>query len=896
MTTCDALVCRSRARRQALLDAANQHGARWNGLDYLDVSEDQRTLCVHFFGPVPEGLTPANICIEGGRRIRGIEAIAVTIHRSGDPELDDCLQITLDRPGDFSTYRVCLVEADGVPPRTPLEGIDPRFACLDFSFKVGCPSDLDCHPVDACVPATVPPPEINYLAKDYGTFRQLMLDRLALIMPDWRERRVPDLNITLVELLAYVGDYLSYYQDAVATEAYLDTARQRISVRRHARLVDYRLHEGVNARAWVTVETAADLEPLPANSFYFITGFPDIPAASGRIVRDQDLDYVSRANYEVFEPLVQPPDRPLRFYQAHSRMRFYTWGEHECCLAKGATRATLWDEAPKVEEPPPPPPPPEYPSKPDYGAKQTDYGAKPEYPAKKGKGYGYGHEPEPPPPPQRLLHLEPGDVLIFEEVIGPVTGNRADADPTHRHAVRLTSVTPSVDGLLGDRLVLEIAWAPEDALPFPLCLSSRLPAPECRRVDDVSIARGNVLLVDHGRTEREDLGPVESTDVYGPCTCDGSLVDWTSAPAPFRPELQYAPLTFAEPVPSASVSASRAIVQDERRARPVVWLKAYRPQDTTAATGPRWDARDDLLASTAEDRHFVAEMDDDGRAHLRFGDGDLGRQPDGGARFQSTSRTGNGPAGNVGRETITYLVVREGTFSADAVLPTNPLPARGGVAPEPIAEAKLLAPQAFRERLERAITAEDYGTLAGRNPRVQRAVGELRWTGSWYEARVAVDPARTNDAAPATLHAAAGALYRYRRMGHDLAVVQARYAPLDVGLEICVCPQADKGHVKAELLDVFSNRALRDGRRGLFHPDNLSFGDGVYLSTLVAAAKGVAGVETVRVARCHRLAEPAGDELDTGVLSLGAMEIARLDNDPNFPEHGTLELILRGGR
>ncbi len=93
-----------------------------------------------------------------------------------------------------------------------------------------------------------PPPEINYLAKDYGTFRQLMLDRLALIMPDWRERHVPDLNITLVELLAYVGDYLSYYQDAVATEAYLDTARQRISVRRHARLVDYRLHEGVNAR------------------------------------------------------------------------------------------------------------------------------------------------------------------------------------------------------------------------------------------------------------------------------------------------------------------------------------------------------------------------------------------------------------------------------------------------------------------------------------------------------------------------------------------------------------------------------------------------------------------------------------------------------------------------
>ena len=46
-------------------------------------------------------------------------------------------------------------------------------------------------------------------------------------------------------------------------------------------------------------------------------------------------------------------------------------------------------------------------------------------------------------------------------------------------------------------------------------------------------------------------------------------------------------------------------------------------------------------------------------------------------------RVGNGPAGNVGRETISYLVVREGTLSSDNVQPRNPLPATGGTAPEP---------------------------------------------------------------------------------------------------------------------------------------------------------------------------------------------------------------------
>ena len=96
-------------------------------------------------------------------------------------------------------------------------------------------------------------PEIDYLAKDYASFRRLMLDRMAVLMPHWRERNPADLGVALVETLAYVGDHLSYQQDAVATEAYLGTARRRVSVRRHARLVDYPMHDGCNARAWVQV-------------------------------------------------------------------------------------------------------------------------------------------------------------------------------------------------------------------------------------------------------------------------------------------------------------------------------------------------------------------------------------------------------------------------------------------------------------------------------------------------------------------------------------------------------------------------------------------------------------------------------------------------------------------
>jgi hypothetical protein len=102
--------------------------------------------------------------------------------------------------------------------------------------------------------------------------------------------------------------------------------------------------------------------------------------------------------------------------------------------------------------------------------------------------------------------------------------------------------------------------------------------------------------------------------------------------------------------------------------------------------------------------------------------------------------------------------------------------------------------------------------------------------------------------------------------------------------------------VEAELAEVFSNRVLQDGSLGFFHPDNLSFGDGVYLSRIIAAAQSVTGVESVTVDKLQRLFENANQELETGVLQLGPLEIARLDNDYNFPENGKLVIKVLGGR
>jgi len=95
---------------------------------------------------------------------------------------------------------------------------------------------------------------------------------------------------------------------------------------------------------------------------------------------------------------------------------------------------------------------------------------------------------------------------------------------------------------------------------------------------------------------------------------------------------------------------------------------------------------------------------------------------------------------------------------------------------------------------------------------------------------------------------------------------------------------------------VFSNRVLPDGRLGVFHPDNFSFGQTVYLSSIYAAAQAVDGVDSVDVTVFGRRGVTDPRPLASGELLLNRLEIARLDNDPNFPERGVFKLTMRGGK
>jgi len=817
-----------------------------NGIDFLEVLDHdapagappQRTLLVQMIKNAPWGFTTANVRIEGGVRVTDVAvewAMRAADASAGDvaagrmtaaervfynnlPNADRILVVRVDRDGDFSTYTLRLVRSltDARPP----VGFDPILSAVDFSFKVECPSEFDCVTDQGPLLEPALEPTIDYLARDYASLRRLLLDRLAVVAPEWRERNPADLGVAIVEGLAYIGDYLSYYQDAVAAEAYLDTARRRVSVRRHVRLLDYPLDDGANARAWVQIRVNVASLTLPAGR-PLLTRVDGLPP-----VLRPDSNELARARQS--RPIVFETMHPAQLFQAHNELRFYTWGEEGCSLPVGATRASLLGDL--------------------------------------------------------TATLKAGEVLVFIEQRSPRTGYRADADPARRHAVRLTRVVADSDPLGGQFAdpptnaatpVTEIEWMAQDALPFALDLSIvQVPADDLDASGETrqpaSVALGNIVLADHGETlDAEELPPVE-------------------VPQRYRPALRHRNVTFAADFdPAAPASALvNAIL------RPPT-LPAVR---LTSASGI-WRPMRDLLNSDRFQTEFVGELESDGKLYLRFGDGRTGRAPQVGEFFTAVYRVGSGPSGNIGANALAHLVTGESGIQEVH----NPLPALGGRAPESTEAARQYAPQAFR-RQERAVTEADYAAVAERHPEVQRAVARRRWTGSWSTIFLTIDRRAGLPVDAAFEKELRAFLERYRMAGQDVEIDGPRFVSLDLAFLVCVEPGYFASHVKAALLERFSNRLLPDRTQGFFHPDHFTFGQPVYLSQIVATAMATPGVRWIDVSagkgkptRFQRWGEPPHGELEKGQIDIGQFEIARCDNDPNRPENGRLEFIMEGG-
>jgi hypothetical protein len=812
-------------RRALVLDSSS-----YNGIDFVEVTNDAQTaLRVHFLNAVPLAGTLGSppVTIIGGERI---PIVAVRpINDYADWEIDGShlvLSLKVAAPGDFSPYTLAVNS-----PR-----LDPFFATATFSFKARCPSDLDCQPSPIVCP--VPPsdaPPVDYLAKDFLSFRQALLDFSALRYPEWQERSEADFGMMFLEALCALADDLSYQQDRIAAEMALDTATQRRSVVRLARLVDYEPRPAVTASVWLQLDvTDAAGGELPDGIVVSATG-PDgapIPFETGRPLYDRLIDPKTHGlrgtppTTTVSTLWNSPANHPYGGLQAH-------WlDDSEQCLRAGSTQMYV-------------------------------------------RGGGY--------------RFYPGQTLLIE------TRPATTADPPTRQVVHLSSDRPiercdpffapprpelaCADNPGGTAYTL-IRWVEADALADDRDLS-------------LTTLAGNLVPATQGLT-------VPAEDFVIPPAAPGSrptraaLVRTGPNDTPADPSPQYlyplasAPLAWlAAAGPTQTPRPELVLLGPAEDATLSAWeferwLLSSQPFDTVYTVDP---ARYSPITATTTPHH---DYDGDAGSTIRFGDGVFGARPDPGWVFRAIYRVGGGAAGNVAADTITQVDPHRANLVARA---SNPLPAAGGDDAETPESVRRLAPQAFRAVQYRAVLPGDYEAAAETLPWVQRAGTVFRWTGSWLTVFTTPDPRGTEQVAIERRTELIDLLNRYRMAGYESYVPDPKFVSLDLVVEVCADPTAFRGDVEAAVL-----AALRSGPGGFFDPDNFTFGQPLQLSALEAAVQRALGVAGVTCVRYRVRGRTRGFVRMGDTVSVGADEIVRCENDPSLPEHGSLQVIIEGGK
>ena len=343
------------------------------------------------------------------------------------------LLLTITPIGDYSTYTIELTYDPG--------RIDPFFAQQPFKFRPGCFTN-DCSPAWKPGRAPVPSPAIDYLAKDYDSFRHVLLTAMGERVPGWQPTSEADLDQVLIDLFAAAGDELSDYQDRVMNEAYLASARSRVSVARHARLVDYHVHQGNQASTWLAVILAPATPPftLPEDLRVW-AGHPDAPA-----------DHIHFATREL---LLDPPAR-TRLHPLLNELRLHTWSHSVPALRAGTTSADLVSMV--------------------SGAAQAEAEA-------------------------LRNRINDGAVrwLLIEEKRNPLTGRETGRDPRRRQLLELLPGAIALRDPLTDTWVTRVQWAARDALRFSYSFTTTCPT---GRVENVSLFHANLLRVHQGRPVR----------------------------------------------------------------------------------------------------------------------------------------------------------------------------------------------------------------------------------------------------------------------------------------------------------------------------------------------------------------------------------------------------------
>lgn len=751
------------------------------------------------------------------------------------------LEIAVKEQGGFAIHRLTIAD-----PR-----VDPFFNGRDFSFKQGCPSLFDC--AEQCDPEPIESVDfpVDYLARDFHSFRRALLDFAAERYPMWSEAIEADEAVMLIEILAALGDEMSYQQDRIANELTLETARQRRSRANLARLVDYTPDPGAAAETELAIFVRAGAGGAS----------PDIGARAWALPEGREPVPFS----------VRPPanegDLPLWHHEAWNRIPLHQPDSDVACLPEGSTEAFLVTGAPTAAQLPP-----------GTTLSPTEFWT--------GRRAMLRSRPSDPAEPVRAFAITITDAAHVTDELVLTAGA-----PTALTRIRWAEPTPwalplaETDALLnlvsvvaGEELVERFRVGSDAAAAArfpgltPIQLRDVLALPRTIErqgaFDAARGSRGRILRYGLRGSETRGLGWEGRRDPLG--------IGTVSARRPMLELREVTPPAFA---PTASA-----------------WL-FERDMLAAGLDNPAFTLDEGMWRTVVthqtpfEDVPFDDYAGNDGWT-LRFGDGEFGRPPEEGTVLEVRYFSAPGTAANLAPDSITHLApppgAAGGALFGYAAAATNPLPITSGGDEESAAEILINAPEAWRALPLRAVRPEDYRDIVGRLDWVQRANAVTAWTGSWSTDFVAADPVggvAYDGEQRGQLEAVVDCV---RLAARDARVADPDYVDIDLRVEVCVDAASYPGEVVPQII-----RALSPP--GLFSPDNFTFGQPLRRSSIEAAihaTPGVKGVEEIRV-RVRRRGD--WEVFDMAEVAVGPSQIIRLQNDPLFPSRGSLRVAGHGG-
>lgn len=804
------------------------------GIDYLFVDPGTQTdLYVHFISP-PTAAQQAELTAERmSITASDGDAPDVRIDTVSFPVVgtEVVLLVHTATPGGFTTYTLSIQNPTGSPV------LDPYLAEIEFSFKAGCYSDIDCKheghgcPLDPSVDFAV-----DYEARDFWSLRTALLDFASQRYPGWSDRLEADAGTMLLEIMAALGDESAYYQDRIAREAYLETATQRRSLRRHARFVDYRIHDGAGAHTWldVTAKTAGTLD------------------AGTAVYAERDGVRVSFSIGRDLDEMITTPPTGFAISPARNAERLipYAWDAADECLELGATSMFL------------------------AGGTTTYNALFPFDDATEGRPAG------------RWL-------LLYSEPVDP-------SRPSRRHLVRVTGARRVRDPLAQDDTT-EIQWEPQQALPFELRLDDLqvhgniVPAVAgryCEHPFRIGEFNENRIAIAGEPFAVEREGPGASVTYLSslPSTETEGLVRRRSKAIPDDLRQTQPELRLVERVPDGLGGLADGDQWTWRSS--LLNAEAATPTDQSFALDDgTWRRVVGYRRAGTVVEHIDYALDDG--STIRFGDGQFGRIPVRGTRFLARYLVGNGEIANLPPGALSgFDQSIPATDTAVKALITsidNPLAVVGGAEPEAADDIRALAPEAFRAVNFRAVRPADYAEAVERLPWVQRAGCSFRWTGSWQTAFVTPDPRASVELSPAQRADVERQLDRFRQAGQDAQALAPRYADLDVRITFCARTDFYADQVKRRVAEVLEANA-----DGFFSPDRFSFGTWLDRSQLEATVQSVPGVKAVVSVEFRRRGVFDWREL-VGSYRPARDEVIRVENDARHPDRGSFELYAEGG-